>query len=375
MTLHKFNYNILLFNKSLIALLLSFIACSAPAHASKVVTPLGDMSVVYSLNTGGELLDMTVDQIVFDDWISRAENGDAEYQYNIGLYYQRAHLLDSSIGFAKRMALATRESITWLEKAASQGLVKSHSYLGKAYSELNDDEKSFKHHKIAAEYGIEYSERMVAGSYKQGRGVEADIQKAIFWYKKSAMHQSQGSMDSEFALGKIYRDSGDVTEAMKWFVKVANNKSGDHAYLEIGKLYYDTGDYNKAIYWLNRASTEASSLPADSILGQMYFNGLGVEQDKQRACIRLEVAASAPTLYYRGGDLNLISEARYKLGKMYYEGEGCIQNPNLGYAWLSLSKSAGKEINLEQFRRDVNISNALSLVQKCSDISAYCKLN
>jgi TPR repeat protein len=111
---------------------------------------------------------------------ARAEQGDAEAQYNLG----------DSYDWGKGVPRDDVEAAKWYRKAAEQGDAKSQSMLGKCYA--------------------------------KGDGVAQNYSEAVRWYRKAA---AQGFAQGQFNLGWCY-DNGEgvprnTTEALKWYRKAA----------------------------------------------------------------------------------------------------------------------------------------------------------
>ncbi len=51
-----------------------------------------------------------------------------------------------------------------------------------------------------------------------GQGIDADVEEARRWFKKSA---EQGHMEASTNLGVLYAENGDLKSAEKWFRKAA----------------------------------------------------------------------------------------------------------------------------------------------------------
>ncbi|MEI7534377.1 MAG: tetratricopeptide repeat-containing serine protease family protein [Verrucomicrobiae bacterium] len=172
---------------------------------------------------------------------TKAENGDADAQLNLGLYY--AH----DKGGAKDMT----EAVKWYRKAAEQNNAKAQFELGFCYSD--------------------------------GQGVKKSPDEAVKWYRKSAL---QGNAFAQGSLGAMYFDGADVKrdyyEAFKWFRKAAE-QGIDYAQLYLGCIYSKgmgatEKDDVQAAKWLTRAAKQGNS-QAQGVLGECYLNGEGVAQD------------------------------------------------------------------------------------------------
>lgn len=166
----------------------------------------------------------------FNQWLKKAEQGDAEAQYNLGVCYHNG--------------LGTEEdcdkSIYWYQKAAEQGTIEAMFNLGLHYhKKVNyelavywyglavdggnisamtnlgyclenglgtklDMKKAVQLYRKAAEQGFDCAQFNLAECYEQGKGVKQDINQAIHWYTLSA---EQGYENAKEALERLaYND-------------------------------------------------------------------------------------------------------------------------------------------------------------------------
>ena len=163
------------------------------------------------------------------EWLLKgAELGDANCQYLVGMNYH------NGLGVAKDI----NKALEWYRKAAEQGhkdsLVKygfgwykeeydkknyveaanwlrkmflagdknpNHWFLlGSCEKEQGHLEEAHKWHRKAAEQGLSYAQVVVGFECLQGKGVDKDLDSAIFWFKKAA---DQGDKDAEEILQKL----------------------------------------------------------------------------------------------------------------------------------------------------------------------------
>ena len=117
---------------------------------------------------------------------AKADQGDAQAQYNLGVMYM------IGIGVVKDEV----EAVEWFRKAADQGDALAQYNLGLMYD--------------------------------NGNGVVKDEVEAVKWYRKAA---DQGDADAQFNLGKMYAAGRgvvkDEVEAYKWFLLGGAQGDGD----------------------------------------------------------------------------------------------------------------------------------------------------
>ena len=177
-------------------------------------------------------------------WLKKAEQGDADAQYNLGVLY------DNDQGVSPDY----NEAAKWYRKAAEQGHEKAQYNLGVLYD--------------------------------LGRGVRQDCSEAAKWYRKAA---KQGNASAQCDLGVLYfygrGVSQDDNKAVKWSRKAAEQGDAD-AQCNLGVYYYFgrgvRQDYNEAAKWYRKAA-EQGDADAQCNLGILYDLGRGVSQDDNEA--------------------------------------------------------------------------------------------
>ena len=111
-----------------------------------------------------------------------------------------------------------------------------------------------------AEQGDANAQFNLALYYEEGKDVEKDMVKAIYWYSKSA---EQGNADAQFNLALCYEYGKgveeDITKAIYWYAKAAEQGDAD-SQINLGYIW-ETGkgvekDMSKAIYWYKKASEQ-----------------------------------------------------------------------------------------------------------------------
>jgi TPR repeat protein len=202
----------------------------------------------------------------------RADQGDAQAQYDLGVSYAQGR------GVRRDHA----EAVRWYRKAADQGYAKAQSKL--------------------------------ASMYFYGKGVGQDYAESIRWARKAG---EQGDAEAQIALASMYYYGKvvprDYAEAVRWYRKAADQ--GDTAAL-IGLAYmYNHGqgvpqDHAEAFRWRRKAA-ERGDVEAQFYLGFSYFHGQGVPQDY----------AEAVRWYRKAADQN-DRRAQVVLGNMYRKGQG-----------------------------------------------------
>jgi TPR repeat protein len=84
---------------------------------------------------------------------------------------------------------------------------------------------------------------------------------------------------------------------------------------------------SKSIKWLQRSASQ-NFIKAQYRLGQMYYSGDGATQNYKKAL-----------QWYNKASMNGYSKAQYNLGMMYYSGLGTPKNSELSKKWIAKSNA------------------------------------
>lgn len=206
---------------------------------------------------------------------------------------------------------------------------------------------------------------VLATCYQLGIGVEENIQKAIYWYKKSA---ELGDPEAQNNLGLIYLNGSGVPEnkfeALRWF-KLSSRKYLTGALKNTGDCYYagwgTSQDFYEAILWYKKAAEEGD-IDAMVSLGICYKNGQGTTKNYKIAekwflkaknktnngnainCLGLIYEEGGhgivkdqakATRYYKEAALLDIAAGQFNYGVSLIYGEGIVQNVEAGIEWIS----------------------------------------
>lgn len=229
----------------------------------------------------------------FETIRARAEFGDADCQYQLGLRYQTGDGVEKDVP----------EAIKWYRKSADQGFV-------------------------AAQTGL-------ALCYFHGIGVRKDFTEAANWARKAADHGNAGAQN---LLGvAYYRGEGvgkDPAEGVNWFRKAADQNYA-RAQVNLARCYHDgigvRKDYVEAVKWLGKAA-EQNYAKAQGLLGQWYEDGQGVPKNYEEA-----------VNWYRRAAEQKDPTAQWRLAGYYYYGKKVPKNYIECYKWLLLSAAQGDE--------------------------------
>ena len=119
--------------------------------------------------------------------ITKADQGDAEAQYKLGLIYRNGQGVPQDY----------KEVVRWLRLAAEQGLDEAQSELGVRYGNgqgvPQDNKEAARWYGLAADQGYALGQYNLGLMYAKGRGVPQDYIQAYMWYNLAASN-SRGDL-------------------------------------------------------------------------------------------------------------------------------------------------------------------------------------
>jgi TPR repeat protein len=180
-----------------------------------------------------------------------------------------------------------RKQVEEVKAKAEAGDADSEYRLGLRYSSGNgvpkDSTKAVKWYRKAAEHNLPEAQYNLGVSCAKGQGVAKNEVEAVKWFRKAA---EQEFAEAQFALGfSYYHGEGvpkNIAEGVKWYRKAAEHNLGKAQY-NLG-LSYTTGqgvakDEVEAVKWFRRAAEQNLSR-AQYDLGRCYASGRGVAKDE-----------------------------------------------------------------------------------------------
>jgi uncharacterized protein len=217
------------------------------------------------------------DRKLLADIRAKAEKGDAEAQYALGVA-----LNFGTLGVAEDYV----EAVKWFRKAAEQDNADAQYNLGQCFvigeGVGKDFEEAAKWFRKAAEQQSALAQFSLGVCYDKGLGVAQDDATAFTWYRSSAI---QGFAPAQFNVGQFCRTGRGVApdhfEAAKWFRKAADQGLAT-AQCGLGYCYINGAgvpkDVNEASKWYRKAA-EKNDAQAQYDLGLCCANGEGVPKD------------------------------------------------------------------------------------------------
>lgn len=237
--------------------------------------------------------------------IAKAEQGNANAQFQVGLKYQNGEGVEKD----------NTKAVDWYQKSAEQGNSDAQANLGAMYQygfgvEKSDSE-ALSWFRKSADQGNSSGQNLLGVMYFMGAGIQKNDSEAVSWFRKSG---EQGNSQAQVNLGLIYQKGVGVekndAEAVSWFRKAAERGNSD-AQLNLGAMYqYGTGvekSNEQAVSWYRKAADQDNS-DAQVSLGVMYQNGEGVEQSDEQALLWYQKA----TVINSKSNVHMLDTRAYK---------------------------------------------------------------
>lgn len=286
-----------------------------------------------------------------EELIEKAQAGDAEAQYELGVWIYEGKYFESN----------KEKALKWWIEAAKHKYARAATAVGKCYYkgigvEKPDSLKSISYYLTAFKLGDtealkdieDNSEKsafaaVVAGdAYLNGAGVKKDLDKTIYYYHSAA---KLGSQDVIYPLAQLTYQVKDYPAALKWFKKASTLKSlSEDKQLSssywYGKLLLD-GASGKAEpeaafpYILHAA--EKGLAGAQIQTARCYWDGLGTETDAKKGYEWMMSAA-------RQGK----PEAQWEVAMAMLQKKGTDINFPLAFQWMTI---AANNSSINRFKK------------------------
>ena len=176
---------------------------------------------------------------------------------------------------------------------------------------------------LKAKSGEAEAQNALGEAYYDGKGVTENLTEAVKWFTKAA---EQENVKAEYNLGNCYYygygvQYKDYGEAVKWYTKAAEQGNAE-AQNSLG-YYYEIDELNpkKAVEWYTKAAEQGLPI-AQCNLGICYEYGKWVEKNLEEAVKWYTKAANQE-----------YAQAQYLLGKAYDKGEGVAKNDSEAMKW------------------------------------------
>ena len=206
------------------------------------------LAKVYYKEKNWEELKKCQKQILEEKEIYRVKDymkKDIEYMLGTEKEKQYFDLTEEANKFVEKKDYEKAEKI-FLEAAKLNN--EGYYEIAKMYVDISN-EKAVEKYKIAYEKGVARAAGDI-GSYYYDK--KKDVEMAKKWIQ---MAIDGGDIDSNFYLGEIYEDAGDLRQALKYYSIPANNKKA--IAMSIARsLASELGDKKLADYWYNKIFSE-----------------------------------------------------------------------------------------------------------------------
>ena len=306
----------------------------------------------------------------FEWFLKSAQEGNKFAQYSLANLYYYGNSVEKDLS----------QAFLWYQKSASQGQPYASYAVAQMYSKgeyvAENNETAQRYYKAALSGFLELESKDQADDnlfykigvmYKNGLGTEADISKAIDYFKRSAeMNNKNGLYEYGKTLiqGKyIEADLNKGLECIEKAMKLKNSNAKRFFALEYISGEYFSQDIEKGLFMLTECADKGDSFACFQ-LGQFYLKGEIVTQDLERAEKYLLLAEDNEFTQYAFGKLYLQKEkydilkavdcfeksadknvwSSYQLGRLYLFGADELEkDKEKAVEWLTKSANDGNE--------------------------------
>ena len=202
-----------------------------------------------------------------------AEEGHPAAMYWLAMRYRSAHRIpNTDPNSRKRFTIIhsdRKKTVELMRQSAEKGYAPALHWMSRACHKgrwvEQDDEKCFDCARRGAEKGHVPSIFQLSECYRFGWGTEKDIEQSV---RLCVYAAEQGHPMAEYLLASYYAHGKDV---------------------EHHTLNTVAPDKEKAVMWCERAANHGNII-AQYQMGRIYVYGIGVEKDKDKACLWLKKA-------------------------------------------------------------------------------------
>ena len=306
----------------------------------------------------------------FQWFLKSSQEGHKFAQYSLANLYYYGNSVEKDLS----------QAFLWYQKSASQGQPYASYAVAQMYSKgeyvAENKETAQRYYKAALSGFLELESKDQADDnlfykigvmYKNGLGTEADISKAIDYFKRSAeMNNKNGLYEYGKALiqgNHIEADLEKGLECVEKAMKLKNSNAKRFFALEYISGEHFSQDIEKGLFMLTECADKGDSFACFQ-LGQFYLKGEIVTQDLERAEKYLLLAEDNEFTQYAFGKLYLQEEkydiqkavdyfeksadknmwSSYQLGRLYLFGADELEkDKEKAVEWLTKSANDGNE--------------------------------
>ena len=306
----------------------------------------------------------------FQWFLKSSQEGHKFAQYSLANLYYYGNGVEKDLS----------QAFLWYQKSASQGQPYASYAAAQMYSKgeyvAENKETAQRYYKAALSGFLELESKdqadvnlfyKIGVMYKNGLGTEADISKAIDYFKRSAeMNNKNGLYEYGKALiqgNHIEADLEKGLECVEKAMKLKNSNAKRFFALEYISGEHFSQDIEKGLFMLTECADKGDSFACFQ-LGQFYLKGEIVTQDLERAEKYLLLAEDNEFTQYAFGKLYLQEEkydiqkavdyfeksadknmwSSYQLGRLYLFGADELEkDKEKAVEWLTKSANDGNE--------------------------------
>jgi TPR repeat protein len=266
---------------------------------------------------------------------ARAEHGDPDAQYSLGLAFSSAAVNQVSVPRKD-----DAEALKWIRMAASQGHHTAQGCLGLFYSSgwggvVRDDLEALKWYRMEAEHGDAKDQLELGEKYSKGNRAPKDSAEAANWFLKAA---EQGNPEAQYKLARAYASGDGVGKnnaaALKWLRKAAEGSEPATVDLMAYDADRDKGPPTNDAEATERIRklAESGDAEAQRSLGWAYSSGYGVIADEAKA-----------VGWYRKAAIQGVIQARMTLAALCFRSNEVAEHAE-GKKWLLAAAFQGSAV-------------------------------
>ena len=271
-----------------------------------------------------------------DELKKKAEQGDVDAQYEVGMHYLREENPDTALGWLEKAAEQGHgwsffrlnniqeqrikdEIEKWYLALANQGNLDAQYYFGRFLEKHERYSEALRWFLQSANKGYISAQYHLGSIFRFGRcGCKKNYQESFEWYLKAA---EQGSQKACRDVGRFYMVGSGVrksnTKAIEWYKKA-------NAYGMVGYLYDNKNDFSEALKWYTKAA-ETGNWPEQSSLATFLYN-----HELYEEALKWEIKASEGNLDYCRA-----------VGRYYEWGKGVKKDLNEAMRWYKKAAEGG----------------------------------
>lgn len=306
----------------------------------------------------------------FEWFLKSAQEGNKFAQYSLANLYYYGNGVEKDLS----------QAFLWYRKSSEQGQPYAPYAVAQMYDKgeyvSQSEETAQRYYKVALSGFLELESKgqaddnlyyKLGAMYKKGLGTEADISKAIDYFKRSAeMNNKNGLYEYGKALiqgNHIEADLEKGLECVEKAMKLKNSNAKRFFALEYISGEHFSQDIEKGLFMLTECADKGDSFACFQ-LGQFYLKGEIVTQDLERAEKYLLLAEDNEFTQYAFGKLYLQEEkydiqkavdyfeksadknmwSSYQLGRLYLFGADELEkDKEKAVEWLTKSANDGNE--------------------------------